>query len=95
MTAGSPCLDRHVPRSEERARIERAVALAREGKRAIMDRNRAAKPDYIGASLDGYETLCKIIGALDGGDPRSGRDETQAHPAKPPQIGGDTQKETV
>lgn len=53
--------------SEAEARCKAALKVAREYKGVLHERCRRSPPDYIGASLDGFEALCKIIGTLDNG----------------------------
>ena len=84
MTAGSPSLNRHVPRTEERARIDAALTMARGW--AAISRRRNADP-YVMAS-DLADGIDQIISILDAGDTQPSQDKAQDHPAKP-------QKETV
>lgn len=76
-TAGSPCLERHVPRSEDRARIEAALFVAREA-RAWARLN--ALP---AEAWPLKNALQQIIALLDAGDTQAQQDLAESEKAKP------------
>jgi len=75
-TAGSPCLERHAPRSEAEALRDVVLRLARDG--LVADPTIDPEALFVrGAALR------NIIRILDGGDPPKPQNEAQSQPAKP------------
>lgn len=58
--AGSPSLNRHVPRTEDRARIERAATIIRDAL------NRTRKEEHCPTAMELRGVLCHLDGLLEG-----------------------------
>lgn len=53
--------------TELEGRVREALKAAREAKRLSLQHGRREPPNYIGATFDSYEALCKIVGILEDG----------------------------